>query len=81
MNWQGAPRALALYLDKPASVTGHHKQELHLVRLDSIAKPVTDVIDLNKRKAGNQEQWKRPPSGHWASSSSSAAPRAGESPF
>lgn len=81
MNWQGAPRALALYLDKPATVTGHHKQELHLVRLDTVAKSITDVIDLNKRKAGNQEQWKRPPSGHWASSSSSPAPGTAESPF
>ena len=78
VNWQGAPRALALYLDKPATVTGHHKQELHLVRLDSVAKCITDVIDVNKRKAGNQEQWKRPPSSHWASGTSAAS---AESPF
>jgi len=78
VDWMGSPRVLAMYLTKPPSVSTRANQELHLVRLATVAEHITKVMGVRKGHAGNEEDvWKRPASTNWvhhSSSSASAAP-------
>jgi len=66
VDWMGTPRVLALHLTKPASISNRKDQDLHLVRLATVADHIKTLMDLNKGAAGTDEEvWKRPASTNW----------------
>jgi hypothetical protein len=58
---RGLPRVLVMHLQKAPTVSGRNMQNLHLIRLDTIAEHIRAVMDVNKTdadvQAGTVQDW------------------------